>query len=38
MTLVYGYPQHHLQKQLQKEIYCLNKDSTDPWLIIGDFK
>lgn len=35
---MYGYQQLYHQKQTWKEILTLKNSSSDPWLIIEDFK
>lgn len=37
VTFIYGYPQHHLQKDLWKQISNIKDTGKNPMIIIGDF-
>lgn len=36
VTFIYGYPDHHLQRQLRKQINIIQEPDSKPWLILGE--
>lgn len=37
VTFLYGYPHHHLQKELWKRIVNIPDKTSKPWVILGNF-